>query len=387
MRRVLLLAFCMLPLPLTAQVRARALGLKPGVFRPGPLNAITDVAGVAVGQATVSLGDSIRTGVTAIVPHGGDLFRERVPAALHVGNGFGKLLGVTQLRELGELETPLLLTCTLCIWQVGDAVAQYMMARPENASVRSINPVVGETNDGALNATRARPGMAAAVQQALAAASTGPVAEGSVGAGHGTVMFGWKGGIGTASRRLPASLGGHTVGVLVQGNYGGVLQMAGVPVGPLLGRYAFQRDVERDAGRDAGRPPGDARAEKGDGSCMIVIATDAPLLARNLERLGARAIMGLARTGSSASNGSGDYVLAFSTNPRVRRSPDASVNTNDELGNDAVSALFQAVTEATEEALYNALLMATPVSSRAGTVRPLPVDSVRRLLEARGIKP
>lgn len=391
MRRVLLLAFCMLPLPLTAQVRARALGLKPGVFRPGPLNAITDVAGVAVGQATVSLGDSIRTGVTAIVPHGGDLFRERVPAALHVGNGFGKLLGVTQLRELGELETPLLLTCTLCIWQVGDAVAQYMMARPENASVRSINPVVGETNDGALNATRARPGMAAAVQQALAAASTGPVAEGSVGAGHGTVMFGWKGGIGTASRRLPASLGGHTVGVLVQGNYGGVLQMAGVPVGPLLGRYAFQRDVERDAGREAGRDtgraPGDARAEKGDGSCMIVIATDAPLLARNLERLGARAIMGLARTGSSASNGSGDYVLAFSTNPRVRRSPDASVNTNDELGNDAVSALFQAVTEATEEALYNALLMATPVSSRAGTVRPLPVDSVRRLLEARGIKP
>jgi len=387
MRRVLLLALSLLPLPLTAQVRARALGLKPGVFRPGPLNAITDVAGVAVGHATVSLGDSIRTGVTAIVPHGGDLFRERVPAALHVGNGFGKLLGVTQLRELGELETPLLLTCTLCIWQVGDAVAQYMMARPENASVRSINPVVGETNDGALNATRARPGMAAAVQQALAAASTGPVAEGSVGAGHGTVMFGWKGGIGTASRRLPASLGGHTVGVLVQGNYGGVLQMAGVPVGPLLGRYAFQRDVERDAGRDAGRPPGDAGAEKGDGSCMIVIATDAPLLARNLERLGARAIMGLARTGSSASNGSGDYVLAFSTNPRVRRSPDASVNTNDELGNDAMSALFQAVTEATEEALYNALLMATPVSSRAGTVRPLPVDSVRRLLEARGIKP
>lgn len=391
MRRVLLLALCLLPLPLTAQVRARALGLKPGVFRPGPLNAITDVAGVAVGQATVSMGDSIRTGVTAIVPHGGDLFRERVPAALHVGNGFGKLLGVTQLRELGELETPLLLTCTLCIWQVGDAVAQYMMARPENASVRSINPVVGETNDGALNATRARPGMAAAVQQALAAASTGPVAEGSVGAGHGTVMFGWKGGIGTASRRLPASLGGHTVGVLVQGNYGGVLQMAGVPVGPLLGRYAFQRDVERDAGRDAGRDtgraPGDAGAEKGDGSCMIVIATDAPLLARNLERLGARAIMGLARTGSSASNGSGDYVLAFSTNPRVRRSPDASVNTNDELGNDAMSALFQAVTEATEEALYNALLMSTPVSSRAGTVRPLPVDSVRRLLEARGIKP
>ena len=388
MRHTCLLIACLLPAALSAQVRARTLGLAPGVFRPGPLNAITDVAGVAVGHATVSQGDSIRTGVTAILPHGGDLFRERVPAALHVGNGFGKLLGATQLRELGELETPLLLTCTLCIWQVGDGLAQYMMARPENASVRSINPVVGETNDGALNATRTRPGMAAAVQQALAAASTGPVAEGSVGAGHGTVMFGWKGGIGTASRRLPTSLGGHTVGVLVQGNYGGVLQMAGVPVGPLLGRYAFQRDVERPVDQGAaGRSPGDTSAERGDGSCMIVIATDAPLLARNLERLGARAIMGLARTGSSASNGSGDYVLAFSTNPRVRRSPDASVSTNDELGNDAMSALFQAVTEATEEALYNAMLMATPVSSRAGTVRPLPVDSVRRLLEARGIRP
>lgn len=363
--------------------RARAIGLAPGIFATGRWNAITDVAGVRVGHATVSEGDSLRTGVTAILPHGGDLFRDRVPAALHVGNGFGKLLGVTQLRELGEIETPIVLTCTLCIWQVGDALAQWMLQKPENANVRSINPVVGETNDGGLNATRVRPGIGAATVRALQSADTGAVQEGSVGAGHGTVMFGWKGGIGTSSRVLPASLGGYTVGVLVQGNYGGVLQMAGVPVGQLLGKYSFQRDVER-TNRPGG---GDANAEHGDGSCMIVIATDAPLLARNLERLGARAVMGLARTGSSASNGSGDYILAFSTAAAVRRNPDATLNSNQELGNDAMSALFQAVTEATEEALYDALLMATPVSNRSTRVNPLPVDSVRMLLQARGIKP
>ncbi|BAH39266.1 D-aminopeptidase [Gemmatimonas aurantiaca T-27] len=362
--------------------RARALGLAPGIFTPGRHNAITDVEGVKVGQVTISEGDSLRTGVTAIVPHGGDLFRDRVPAALHVGNGFGKLLGVTQLRELGEIETPIVLTCTLCIWQAGDALAQWMLARPENAGVRSINPVVGETNDGQLNATRARPGIGAAVQRALASATDGPVMEGSVGAGHGTVMFGWKGGIGTSSRVLPATLGGFRIGVLVQGNYGGVLQMMGAPIGQQLGRYAFQRDVAPANNRS----PGDAGAEHGDGSCMIVIATDAPILSRNLERLAARAVMGLARTGSSASNGSGDYVLAFSTASKVRRNPDAVVNTNEELGNDQMSALFQAVTEATEEALYNALLMATPVSSRSSRVNPLPVDSVRLLLRARGIR-
>jgi D-aminopeptidase len=379
------LAFCLFTpvAPASAQLRARQLGLAPGVFTPGAHNAITDVAGVRVGHATISMGDSIRTGVTAIVPHTGDLFRDRVPAALHVGNGFGKLLGATQLRELGELETPLLLTCTLCIWQVGEALAQYMLTKPENARVRSINPVVGETNDGQLNATTARPGMAAAVGHALAVADTGPVAEGSVGAAHGTVMFGWKGGIGTSSRKLPALLGGYTVGVLVQGNYGGVLQMAGVPIGPLLGRYAFQRDVQPLGGR---QPSGDSGAERGDGSCMIVIATDAPILSRNLERLAARAVMGLARTGSSASNGSGDYVLAFSTSLRVRRSPDVTVHTNEEIGNEAMSALFQAVTEATEESLYNAMLMATPVRSTSGRVNPLPIDSVRTLLEARGIR-
>jgi D-aminopeptidase len=381
MLRSILPVLLLAPAVLGAQVRARAVGLAPGIFATGANNAITDVAGVRVGHATVSEGDSLRTGVTAIIPHEGDLFRDRVPAALHVGNGFGKLLGVTQLRELGEIETPIVLTCTLCIWQAGDALAQWMLKRPENGGVRSINPIVGETNDGQLNATRSRVGIGRAVAQALDAAATGPVAEGSVGAGHGTVMFGWKGGIGTASRVLPASLGGYTVGVLVQGNYGGVLQMAGVPIGQLLGRFSFQRDVA-PTGRSG---PGDPGAERGDGSCMIVIATDAPVLARNLERLGARAIMGLARTGSSASNGSGDYVLAFSTNRRVRRNPDATLSTNDELGNDAMSALFQAVTEATEEALYDALLMATPVSSRAGTVKPLPVDSVRNLLRARGI--
>lgn len=368
--------------PLTAQpTRARAMGLAPGIFTPGRWNAITDVAGVRVGHATVSEGDSLRTGVTVVLPHEGDLFRDRVPAALHVGNGFGKLLGVTQLRELGELETPIALTCTLCIWQVGDAMAQWMLQKPENAGVRSINPVVGETNDGGLNGTRLRPGIGGALRRALDVAASGPVAEGSVGAGHGTLMFGWKGGIGTASRVLPASQGGYTIGILVQGNYGGVLQMAGVPVGPLLGRYAFQRDVE-PIRRPGG---GDGAAEHGDGSCMIVIATDAPLLSRNLERLAARAVMGLARTGSSASNGSGDYVLAFSTASSVRRSPDAATATATEVGNEAMSALFQAVTEATEEALYDAMLMATPVVSRGGRGIPLPVDSVRLLLRARGI--
>ncbi len=365
------------------QVRARAIGLAPGIFTPGRYNAITDVAGIKVGHVTVSDGDSLRTGVTAIIPHGGDLFRDRVPAALHVGNGFGKLLGGTQVQELGEIETPIVLTCTLCIWQAGDALAQWMLSLPENTGVRSINPVVGETNDGQLNATRARPGIGAAVYEALARADSGPVAEGSVGAGHGTVMFGWKGGVGTSSRVLPASLGGYSVGILVQGNYGGVLQMMGAPIGQQLGRFSFQRDVTPGTTRS----PHDTNTEQGDGSCMIVIATDAPILSRNLERLAARAVMGLARTGSSASNGSGDYVLSFSTSPRVRRNPDADTNASIEVGNDQMSALFQAVTEATEEALYNAMLMATPVSSRSARVSPLPVDSVRRLLEARGIMP
>ena len=358
--------------------RARDLGVAPGIFRPGTHNAITDVAGVRVGQTTVVEGDSVRTGVTAILPHGGDLFRDRVPAALFVGNGFGKLLGVTQLRELGELETPILLTCTLCVWRAADGLVEWLLARPGMEQVRSINPVVGETNDGRLNAIRSRPVTAAHVRHALESAASGPVAEGSVGAGTGTVAFGWKGGIGTSSRVLPASLGGWTVGVLVQSNFGGVLQVLGAPVGRELGRWAFKDAVE---------------SERGDGSIMIVVATDAPLSDRNLERLAARAIMGLARTGSSASNGSGDYVIAFSTADGVRRrlAPDATAaagpraRTHASLDNDDVSPLFQAVVEATEEAIYNSLFRATTVSGRAGTVEAIPIGALRSVLAKYGV--
>ncbi len=364
------------------RTRARALGVAPGVFTPGTHNAITDVPGVRVGHATVRAGDSLRTGVTVVMPHAGDLYRSRVPAAVHVGNGFGKLLGVTQVRELGELETPIALTCTLCIWAVGDALAQYMLARPENGNVRSINPVVGETNDGGLNAIRSRPGIGDALREAVVVADSGAVAEGSVGAGTGTSMFGWKGGMGTSSRKLPAAAGGHTVGVLVQGNFGGVLQVMGVPVGPLLGRHAFQRMVT-----PAGSGPGDAQAERGDGSIMIVVATDAPLLDRNLGRLAARAIMGLSRTGSSASNGSGDYVIAFSTAESVRRGASSAPVTSTELANDGMSALFQAVVEATEEAIYNALFMATTEQGRAGTVDAIDLQRVREVLGQAGIRP
>ena len=352
------------------RMRARELGLAPGVFQPGPLNAITDVAGVRVGHATVIDGDSVRTGVTAILPHGGNAYRERVPAALHVGNGFGKLLGATQLQELGELETPILLTCTLCVWKAADAMVEWMLAQPQMGGVRSINPLVAETNDGGLNAIRSRPITPAHVAQALAGASPGPVAEGSVGAGTGTAAFGWKGGIGTSSRRLPENLGGWTVGVLVQSNYGGVLQMMGAPVGRELGRYSFRTDTTRDGG---------------DGSIIMVVATDAPLSDRNLERVAARAIMGLARTGSSASNGSGDYVIAFSTATGVRRAFDARRLTTTELANEDMSAVFQAAVEATEEAIYNSLTMATSVTSRGRTVEALPLDRVREILTKYGI--
>lgn len=349
-----------------ARPRARDLGVAPGVFRPGPLNAISDVAGVLVGQTTVLEGDSIRTGVTAILPHGGDLFRERVPAGLHVGNGFGKLLGVTQLRELGELETPILLTCTLCVWQTADAMVAWQLARPGMGSVRSINPVVAETNDGGLNAIRSRPIRPAHVVAALEGATSGAVAEGSVGAGAGTIAFGWKGGIGTSSRKLPASLGGYTVGVLVQSNFGGVLQILGAPVGKVLGRYSYRTQT---------------LSERGDGSIVIVVATDAPLSERQLERLAARAMFGLARTGSDASNGSGDYAIAFSTSLDVRRrASESAPRTLRALQDDAVSPLFEAVIEATEEAIYNSLLRATSVTSKGRTVEAIPIDSVRAIL-------
>ncbi|NUO39473.1 MAG: P1 family peptidase [Gemmatimonadaceae bacterium] len=382
MRPLLILLVCALPAAAQSpRARARDLGVKPGIFTPGPLNAITDVAGVRVGHATLAIGDSVRTGVTAILPHGGNLFFDRVPAAVHVGNAFGKLVGATQLVELGELETPILLTCTLCVWRVADALVDELIAQPGMERVGSINPVVGETNDGGLNAIRSRPVGREAVHAALAAAASGPVAEGSVGAGAGTVAFEWKGGIGTSSRVLPASLGGWTVGVLVQTNFGGVLQVLGAPVGRELGRYAFRNDVER---------------ERGDGSVMIVVATDAPLSDRNLERLAARAIMGLARTGSSASNGSGDYVIAFSTGTEVRRQlpqPIAgapptrarALRSSVEVTNDDMSGLFQGVVEATEEAIYNSLFMATSVTSRGRTVEAIPLDRVREILARYGV--
>ncbi len=354
--------------------RARDLGIRPGVFAPGAHNAITDVAGVRVGHATLVRGDSVRTGVTAILPHGGNAFHERVPAALHVGNGFGKLLGVTQVAELGELETPILLTCTLCVWRAADALVGWMLDQPGMSNVRSINPFVGETNDGLLNAIRTRPVGAEEVRAALEGAKSGPVEEGAVGAGAGTVAFGWKGGIGTSSRLLPASLGGWTVGVLVQSNYGGVLQILGAPVGKELGRYAFRAQVDSARDRDDG---GD---EAGDGSIMIVVATDAPISDRNLRRLAARAIMGLSRTGSSASNGSGDYVVAFSTSARVRRAWDARRLTVEELANEEMSALFQAVVEGTEEAIYNSLFRATTVTGNGRTVEALPLDRVAQIL-------
>ncbi len=360
-------------LPAQERPRAREIGVAPGVLSPGPLNGITDVAGVLVGQVTVDDGDSVRTGITAILPHGGNLFLQRVPAAIVVGNGFGKLLGSTQVSELGELETPILLTCTLCVWKAADAMVEWMLGQPGMENVRSINPVVGETNDGyELNiAIRSRPIAAAQVRQALNSARGGPVEEGSVGAGRGTRAFDWKGGIGTSSRRLSQALGGWTVGVLVQSNFGGVLQIMGAPVGRELGSRRF-----------AGSTRGQA-----DGSIMMVVATDAPLSDRNLRRLASRALMGLARTGSIASNGSGDYVISFSTAPEVRRARDAQRLTTTELGNtEQLSGLYEAVIEATEEAIYNSLFRATTVTARGGAVEAIPIDRVKEILSRYGIR-
>lgn len=396
----LLCLFGAATLPLAGQAqdpeerpRARDLGIEVGIFQPGPWNAITDVAGVRVGHTTVREGDRVRTGVTAILPHGGNPYLDRVPAALHVGNGFGKLLGVTQLRELGEIETPILLTCTLCVWRAADALVEWMLAREGMSEVRSLNAVVGETNDGGLNDIRARPITPAHVVAALESAESGPVAEGSIGAGTGTRAFGWKGGIGTSSRVLPESLGGHTVGVLVQSNFGGILDIAGAPVGRALGRYSFQGAT---SGAGAPGAAGAAAVESatdpwleqddtGQGSIMIVVATDAPLSDRNLERLAARAIMGLARTGSFAGNGSGDYVIAFSTDPSVRREPGGMPESPAELGNDAMSSLFQAVVESTEEAIYNSLFKATDVTGMGRTADALPIDDTVDVLRRYGV--
>jgi D-aminopeptidase len=345
--------------------RALELGLRVGVLPAGPLDAITDVAGVAVGHTTIVRGADVRTGVTAILPHAGNLYREKVPGAVFAANGFGKLTGSTQVEEMGEIETPILLTSTTSVPRVADALIGYVLALPGNEEVLSVNPVVGETNDGTLNDIRGRHVSDADVVAAIHSATGGAVAEGAVGAGTGTVAFGWKGGIGTASRRVPAALGGFTVGVLVQSNFGGVLSINGAPVGQELKQY-YLREELRQPGRGA---------DRADGSCMMVIATDAPLDARNLKRLAARAWLGLARTGSSASNGSGDYAIAFSTAAQLRIRAGASALTRggEVLSNDAMSPLFEAVIEATEEAVYNSMLRATTVSGHGHTVEALPL--------------
>jgi len=392
---VLLAALLLLPHPAVSQdaptgrPRARDIGLQPGIFQPGASNAITDVDGVLVGQTTVIQPPDVRTGITAILPHPGNPYLSRVPAAIYVGNGFGKLLGVTQVAELGELETPILLTCTLCVWKAADAMVAWMLARDGMERVRSINPVVGETNDGTLNDIRSRPITPEQVVSALESATDGPVEEGAVGAGAGTIAFGWKGGIGTSSRVLPEALGGYTVGVLVQTNFGGILQMGGAPVGIELGRYSFSDVLGAAAPPGAPGSPATTHESATDpqewGSCMIVVATDAPLSDRNLERLAKRAIMGLARTGSYASNGSGDYVIAFSNANGVRRSTTPAVIPIDDLHNEQMSGLFEATVEATEEAIYNSLLKAETVTSNGRTVEALPLEPTLEILRRHGV--
>lgn len=343
--------------------RAREIGIRPGVLQPGPLNSITDVAGVGVGHFTLIEGESIRTGATAILPHDGNLYQDKVPAGVAVGNGFGKLMGVTQIRELGEIETPIVLTNTLAVPRAADAVLDYTLSQPGNEDVRSVNAVIGETNDGYLNDIRARVLTAEHVGQAIAAARGGAVEEGAVGAGTGTTAFGWKGGIGTSSRLLPESLGGYTVGVLVQTNYGGVLRIMGEPVGKELDQYYLRGAVDGD---------------EGDGSVMIIVATDAPVSDRNLERMADRAFLGIARTGSPMTNGSGDYAIAFSTAAEVRRTPErrSGASTLTILPNDRMSPLFEAVVEATEEAVYNSLFKAVSMDGHRGAVEAFPIDEL-----------
>jgi D-aminopeptidase len=359
-----------------ARPRASDLGLKAGILPPGPLDAITDVTGVGVGHTTIIRGDHVRTGVTAILPHPRNLFREKVPGAVFVGNAFGKLAGSTQVNELGEIETPILLTSTLSVPRVADALIDYMLALPGNEDIESVNPLVGETNDGYLNDIRGRHITREHVFAAIRNAKDGPVEEGSVGAGTGTVAFGFKGGIGNASRHLPRKLGGYTLGILVQTNFGGVLDMAGAPVGRELGRYYLREELQ----------PGGSPTDRGSGSVMVVIATDAPVDAHNLKRMAARAMLGLGRTGAAGSNGSGDYVIAFSTAPQVRmRSEDeASPRHIELLPNDGMSPLFLAVIEATEEAVYNSLLRATTITGRGHTVEALPLEKTTEILKKYG---
>jgi D-aminopeptidase len=350
----------------SSRPRARDIGLAPGMYQPGPFNAITDVAGVRVGHTTLVSGDAIRTGVTVVVPHQENVFQAKVPGAVFVGNAFGKLAGSTQVDELGTIETPIALTNTLSVGAVVEGLVRWTLAQPGNENVRSVNALVGETNDGGLNDIRGLHVRPEHVLSAMDAARSGAVDEGSVGAGTGTRAFSWKGGIGTSSRQLEARLGGYTLGVLVQTNYGGTLTMGGAPVGRELRSNANSRGLD----------------EAGDGSCMIVVATDAPLDARDLKRLAARAIFGLARTGSSYSNGSGDFAIAFSTASQLRvRFGEGSVQSRTLLPTDGVSPLFQAALEATEEAVYNSLLKATTVTSRLGTAEAIAVDRVREILK------
>lgn len=349
--------------------RARDAGIVVGVFEPGINNAITDVSNVRVGHATVVRGDDIRTGVTAIIPAMGNLYTHPIPAWIHVGNGYGKIIGETQVREFGEIETPILLTCTLCVWSAANALKEWMYIQP-GMGEHTVNPVVGETNDARVNNMWADPIQREEVYQALNSARGGSVEEGSIGAGTGTQAFGWKGGIGTSSRVLPEALGGYTVGVLVQTNYGGVMSINGAPVGRELGTYSFSEETQPDNG------------DREDGSIMIVVATDAPLTSRGLARMSMRPMLGLGRTGSFASNGSGDYVIAFSTSPSVRK-PRVSATpvTTKVLVNDSLSPLFAAVTEATVEAVYNAIFKATTVTSARGELKAVPIERVKTILE------
>jgi len=376
--------------------RVRDLGIHPGILSTGQWNAITDVEGVMVGHRTLIEGDNIRTGVTAILPHDGNLYRDRVPAAVFVGNGYGKALGFTQVQELGEMETPIALTNTLSIFNAAHGVADYMLNQPGNENVRSINPVVGETNDGWLNDIRARVVDTDDVYSAIKTAESGPVAEGNVGAGTGTRALGFKGGIGTSSRQLPENRGGYTVGVLVQSNFGGILTVNGAPVGEELENHYMAQNTRQTA--PSGQTGEMYTAENGltgedgydfdvDGSVMIIVATDAPITSRNLERLAKRAFMGVARVGGFASNGSGDYVIAFSTHPDVRNNLDERDSTSQitELDNNAMSPLFLAAVEATEEAILNSLFMAETMEGYEGrTQEALPIDEVMEILDKYG---
>jgi len=354
-----------------AQDRLRDYGIFTGIFKPGTLNAITDVAGVKVGHTSIIEGDSVCTGVTAILPHDGNIFQEKVPAAIYIGNGFGKLAGYSQVEELGNIETPIILTNTLNVATAVTATIRYTLDQVGNEKVRSVNAVVGETNDGRLNDIRGMHIRETNVLAAIRDADSGRVKEGSVGAGTGTIAFGYKGGIGTSSRQLPMSLGGYTLGVLVQANFGGVLQISGAPVGVWLDNYPYKNQIEN-----------------ADGSCMIIVATDAPLDARNLKRLAKRAMLGLARTGGYASNGSGDYVIAFSTytknfDPYISK---PAVLARDQLRNDDMLPLFLAVVESTEEAILNALFTAKiPTGFRKKGVQEFPVDKVVKMLRDRGV--